>query len=31
VKEVYLVGDANVGGARLGNAMYDAQRVSRLI
>jgi hypothetical protein len=31
VKDVYRVGDANFGGARLGNAMYDAQRIGRLI
>ncbi len=31
VKEIYRVGDANVGGARLGNAMYDGQRVGRLL
>jgi 2,4-dienoyl-CoA reductase-like NADH-dependent reductase (Old Yellow Enzyme family)/thioredoxin reductase len=31
VKELYLVGDANIGGARIGNAMYDGQKVGRAI
>ncbi len=31
VKETYLVGDANLGGARLGNAFYDAQSIGRLL
>ena len=31
VSELYLVGDANIGGARIGNAMYDSQRIGRTI
>lgn len=29
IKEVYLIGDANIGGARIGNAFYDGQTVGR--
>ena len=29
--EVYLLGDANVAGARIGFAMHDGQRVGRLV
>ena len=28
-KELYLAGDANIGGARLGNAIYDGQNIGR--
>jgi len=31
VAETYLVGDAKIGGARIGSAFYDAQDVARLI
>jgi 2,4-dienoyl-CoA reductase-like NADH-dependent reductase (Old Yellow Enzyme family)/thioredoxin reductase len=31
VGELYLVGDANIGGARIGFAMYDAQTTGRKI
>jgi len=31
VTEIYLVGDANVGGARIGNAIYDGQMIGRSI
>jgi 2,4-dienoyl-CoA reductase-like NADH-dependent reductase (Old Yellow Enzyme family)/thioredoxin reductase len=31
VKEVHLIGDARIGGARLGNAMYDAGKLGREI
>jgi hypothetical protein len=31
VEEVHLVGDARIGGARIGNAIYDAQKVARTI
>ena len=31
VKQVHLIGDARIGGARIGNAMYDAQNVARAI
>ena len=31
VRELYLVGDANIGGARIGNSFYDGQRVGRTI
>jgi len=31
VKEVHLIGDARIGGARIGNAMYDAQKAAREI
>jgi len=31
VPETYLVGDANVGGARIGNAIFDGQRIGRVI
>jgi hypothetical protein len=31
VAETYLVGDAKIGGARIGSAFYDAQEVARLI
>jgi len=31
VKEVYLVGDSRLAGAKIGNAMYDGQRVGRAI
>ncbi len=31
MKEVYLVGDANIAGARIGFAMYDGQRIGRLV
>jgi thioredoxin reductase len=31
VRELYLVGDANIGGARIGFAMYDAQNTGRKI
>jgi 2,4-dienoyl-CoA reductase-like NADH-dependent reductase (Old Yellow Enzyme family)/thioredoxin reductase len=29
VSELYLAGDANIAGARIGNAMYDAQKIGR--
>ena len=29
VKELYLIGDARMGGARIGNAMYDAGKLGR--
>jgi 2,4-dienoyl-CoA reductase-like NADH-dependent reductase (Old Yellow Enzyme family)/thioredoxin reductase len=31
VKELYLIGDAKIGGARIGNAMYDAAKLGREI
>ncbi len=31
IVEVYLAGDANVAGARIGFAMYDGQRIGRLV
>lgn len=31
LREVYLAGDANVAGARIGFAMHDGQRIGRLI
>ncbi len=31
VKELYLIGDAKIGGARIGNAMYDAGKLAREI
>jgi len=31
IGEVYLVGDANLAGARIGFAMYDGQRIGRLV
>jgi len=31
VSELYLIGDANIGGARIGNAIYDGQRIGRQI
>jgi pyruvate/2-oxoglutarate dehydrogenase complex dihydrolipoamide dehydrogenase (E3) component len=31
VKEVHLIGDARIGGARIGNAMYDAGKLAREI
>lgn len=30
-KEIYIAGDANVAGARIGNAMQDAQRIGRAL
>ncbi len=27
--EVHLIGDARIGGARVGNAMYDAGKLGR--
>ncbi len=30
-REVYLVGDGNIAGARIGFAMYDGQRIGRLV
>ncbi|MDA4111575.1 MAG: FAD-dependent oxidoreductase, partial [Thaumarchaeota archaeon] len=31
VEELYVIGDANIGGARIGNAIYDGQRIGREI
>ena len=31
IGEVYLAGDANVAGARIGFAMHDGQRIGRLV
>jgi len=31
VPEVHLIGDARIGGARIGNAMYDAAKLGREI
>jgi 2,4-dienoyl-CoA reductase-like NADH-dependent reductase (Old Yellow Enzyme family)/thioredoxin reductase len=31
VREVHLIGDARIGGGRIGNAMYDAQKIGREI
>ena len=29
VRQVHLIGDANIGGARIGNAIYDGQKIAR--
>ncbi len=29
VKELYVIGDAKIGGARIGNAIYDGQKIGR--
>jgi thioredoxin reductase len=31
VPELYVIGDAKIGGARIGNAFYDAQKIGREI
>ncbi len=31
LKETYLAGDSNLGGARIGNAIYDGQRIGRML
>jgi 2,4-dienoyl-CoA reductase-like NADH-dependent reductase (Old Yellow Enzyme family)/thioredoxin reductase len=31
VPELYLIGDAKIGGARIGNAIYDGQKIGREI
>lgn len=31
IKDTFLVGDSNLGGARIGNAIYDGQKIGRVI
>ena len=31
ITETYLAGDANLGGARIGNAIFDGNKIGRLL